>query len=295
MLRKPVVAILIVVVLLLVPSSVSAAPLRQTLPPTLPIEEIPPPLQYVDWSIPQCPVVLPPQEWTDEWPSGWALLDIPEALRVTASWLTWQISEMLRTMLCWFLGIGDWFAMLLSGLINIVIAGLNFFAVVGIYLWLQLRAAIVAAWIAWHQFLNALDFSWVLDWMATAWAYIQLAGAIGAQIVQIVGQVVGTVLGAIGWVGAIVLGGITSVMTAVQGTMVLPVAAGDGVALMGASPAAAPNIPALLLETSPVYEMVRGLIDAFLASPIGWIFNLLIGAAYISFVFWLSRYLSTNN
>lgn len=248
-------------------------------PSTTPgLEAIPDLLGQVSFPVPQCgscnadgSTLLPAREWGETWPSGWETLNIALVFQKVISWLSWQVGEYIRQLICWLLWMLGQLAAILATALNYIIAGINGLWKLLVLTWLSLREYFYALWGILEALRDALGgLQWLGEWIAFLWEMILLAFQTIGMILMLLWQLLSIILGLIGWVGGLTLSLIITLIGALGGT----------------------TIPTQLSDTHIVYRLVRGGLEAFRDSPIGWIMWLLWGLAYIGALMWASRYFS---
>lgn len=245
------------------------------------LESIPDMLGQVSFSVSQCGecgtgALLEPQEWGDSWPSGWEALNLAVVFQKAISWLSWQIGELFRVLICWLLNIVQMLANIIAGAVNAIIAGINGIWKMIVLTWLSLRAYFYAVWemlewfrAGWSGLIQALG--WLAPWIEFIWEMAILAAQTIGMVILMLGQLAGVVIGLIGWIGAVTLEFIIAVLSALNGAVV----------------------PPQLSDTHIVYYLVRGGLEAFRDGPVtSWLLIVLWGLCWIGFLFWASRYFS---
>lgn len=248
------------------------------------LEDLPDILGPVGFVVPQCgscdpsgQSILPPTQWQGRWPSGFELLNLPAAFRTIIDWLAWQIGEIIRQLMCWLLSMLALLASMLSTIANSLIYGVNALFKMLVLIWLSLKAWFESAWLLAELIRELLggiqaglaglaEFGrLVLD------VSMLILGLIG-RIVVLLGTLSMTLIGMIGWIGGLVLGFWLQLQVALS----------------------ASSVPVQLAETHVIYRGTRGVLEGLRDSALGWIFIALWAMAYVAFVTWISRFLSTG-
>ena len=248
------------------------------------LESLPDILSPVFYRVPQCNdcdpngvPVLPAQEWSGSWPSGFELLNLAVVFQTVISWLAWQVSEIARNLLCWLLAMLQMLATFLLGAANMLIYGVNALLKMAVLIWLSLRAWFFAAW---SMFESMRELLWLLGaGLEGLQAFGQLIldvllliiGLIG-RIIVLLGMLAMAIIGIVGWIGGFVLGFWIALQAAMTGT----------------------TVPVQLSDTHIIYRGTRGVLEGVIASDIGWTLYVLWGMAYVAFVTWLARFLSVG-
>lgn len=261
------ISLFLVALLLLWPVPARAQPVAPTPPPDAPTswDTLPDLLDYVTFRIPY----LYPECEPAPTSSGWTDTTYP------FRWLAWKIKQLVGQLICILLALAQFFANLFAAVINAVITGLNAFWRLLIFVWLTLRAWWYGLWWlvelwrdAWHVISYWL--LWLWQWIQEIWfvllAMLDLVGQLALMLVQIVLAV----LGIVSWLGGLILGLATAVLDALDGS----------------------SIPSQLSDTHMIYRMLRGALEGFRDSQIGWVLYLLWGLCYIGFITWLARFLA---
>ena len=245
------------------------------------LESIPDLLGQVSFYVPQCgecstSAILEPKEWGDSWPSGWEALNLAVVFQKAISWLSWQIGELFRVLICWLLSIVQTLANIIASAVNFIGAGINGLWRLLVLTWLSLRAYFYAIWellewfrAGWASLIQIL--AWLAPWVQFSWEMALLAAQTIGMVILLLGQMAVIIIGLFGWVGSVTLGLFVAVISALSGT----------------------TVPEQLGDTHIVYYLVRGALEAFRDGQVtSWLLILLWGLCWIGFIFWLSRYFS---
>lgn len=251
---------------------------------TASLEDIPNLLGTVTYQVPQCGTCdengtwfLPPTEWDEAWPEGWAMLNLGETFRITISWLAWQIRELMRQLICWMFTMLQLLLDAAAAMINVIIAGLNALWKLLVVVWIGLRAWFYGFWegLEWFRatlwgLLGYLELLWPI--LELIWQLVLFIGMLIADLIGLIWMLLSLALGFIGWIGGLALGFWLLLLAAFRGT----------------------SVPLQLSDSNPVYWMVRGGLEAIIASPIAWMYWLCVALIYIGFIYWMARFLSAG-
>ena len=262
------------------PSSWYGSP---TLSPEL--EELPDLLAPVAFTVSQCgdcndsgAAILPEEAWDGTWDINW--IDLGRVFQTVISWLAWQIGSFFRLLICWMLQMLQILAGLLSQALNLLIAGINGIWKLFLLSWLSAKAWFGALWELLESIramiYGAIDalaglagLADLARWLlAVAWLVIAVLG----QLVTLLGQIVLSIINLIGWIGGLALGLILQFQVSIAGTAT----------------------PVQLTGTHVIYYGVRGLLEGWRDSQVGWILVFLWGLAYVKFIEWLATFLSAG-
>jgi hypothetical protein len=159
----------------------------------------------------------------------------------------------------------------------VITSGINALFKLLLLLWLALRGYFVSLWAmleSMRDLLYGLQFGFDMfaGWLAmigdAAWLLIQFIG----RIIFLLGQLVMAVMGGIAWIGGLFIGMWLQIQLAIAGT----------------------TVPVQLGDTHIIYRATRGMLEGVRDSAIGWVFVLLWGMAYVAFVAWLARFMSSG-
>jgi hypothetical protein len=265
--------------------TVISVPSPDASPASVPgLEEIPDILAEATFTVPQCGdcdelgvALLPPQPWSESWPAGFELLDLGRVFRVTISWLSWQVSEMIRQLICWLLNMLATLAAIISTGLNALIYGINSMFKMLVLLWLTFKAWFLAFWGLLESMrdlllLVSIGLGGLAEFGRLIFEVALLIGLLIGRLLLLMGQLALALIGIVGWLGGLVLGFWSSLQLALAGTVV----------------------PSQLAETHVIYRATRGMLEGVRDSQIGWAFYLLWAMAYVAFVTWLARFLSVG-
>ena len=249
------------------------------------LEELPDLLAPVAFTVPQCgdcndsgAAILPEEAWDGTWDINW--FDLGRVFQTVNGWLAWKIGSFFRLLICWMLQMLQILAGILAQAVNIIIAGINGIWKLFLLSWLSAKAWFGALW-EMLESIRAMIYSaiaalsglaglvdlghWLID-------VSLLVVAILGRLVLLLGQLVLSALNLIGWIGGLALGLILQFQVAIAGTVT----------------------PPQLTETHVIYYGVRGLLEGWRDSQVGWILIFLWGLAYVKFVEWLATFLSAG-
>lgn len=204
------------------------------------------------------------------------------------SWLAYSIDVSLLGATCWLASLAQQATNMLADSTNAVIFGINYGWRLAVFVWLY------SSWLAveWGTYLYEVQRSLLWDlrdglqivsdfftWLGDG--LLNVLSLLG-QLMLMLGQIVMAGLGWLGWLGGMVIAVISPMFSAIFWTPTGQLASG------------LPNVPAPLATTYPLYCGVRGAVDGLHDSQIGWVLWLMYGMAYVVFVMWLSRFLSSS-
>ena len=171
-------------------------------------------------------------------------------------------------------------ASILASSLNLLIAGINGIWKLFLLSWLSAKAWFGALWELLESIramiYGAIDalaglvgLADLARWLlAVAWLVIAVLG----QLVTLLGQIVLSIINLIGWIGGLALGLILQFQVSIAGTVT----------------------PVQLTGTHVIYYGVRGLLEGWRDSQVGWILVFLWGLAYVKFIEWLATFLSAG-
>lgn len=249
------------------------------------LEDIPNMLAPITFSVAQCgscnpdgSTILPPGTWSGSWPEGTDQLNLGLMFQTVISWLAFQISEMLRTLICWLLNM---LAMLVSfglAVANSIIYGINGLFKMLVLLWLSFVGWMGQMWLIAESMRDLLygiqlGLASLADFGRMIITVIGLVASLMGRLIAIFGQLGLTIISLIGWIGGMGLGFLMQLQLSVVGT----------------------TVPTKLSDTHIIYRATRGMLEGVRDSQIGWAIYVLWGMAYVWFVVWLSKFLSSSS
>lgn len=249
------------------PSATPTLPLGQPAIEVPDLASLPDLLSYaafaVDYTAPEC----------EAEPVSGGLTDVLYPFR----WLFWRINASFNWLICILASFLQIALNAMSTMANIVIAGINGIWRLAIYVWLSARTWMINMWMLIEY---VRDLGMVLqNFFALVAAWIQQAWVLGGLLMQLIGQflllalqVVGVFINLLGYVALL---GIRIFL--------------DIIGQFGST-----ALPSVLSTTHPAYEVTHGVLEAFRQSLFGWVFVLAWGMAYVAWLLWMSRYLSSG-
>jgi hypothetical protein len=247
-------------------------------------EQIPPIIEAVSFRVPQCgecapdqQTLLAPQPWSGSWPSGWELLDAGRVFQIVISWLAWQISEIIRNLICWLLTMLQILANILAAVANVGVNAAN-------ALWAGLVSIVLLLQYGFQQLIIGLgmimvgitNMQFIADLLAEMAKYsLQLIADISliiGRLLLLLGSMLTVALNFVGWMIGVSGGMVSAVISITTSTAT----------------------PTLLQQTYPLNYAVRGVIEGIGASWLGWIYPLLWALCWIMFGIWFVGRLSKD-
>lgn len=244
------------------------------------LEDLPDLLAPVSFTVGQCgdcnedgSTLLPTSEWDGNWPSN--PLDLAAMFQSAISWLAWRISELLRILICWLLMMLAWVASFLAALANVIVAGINGIWRLMLLFWFAFQAWMSALYYLIEDLVGAAyairdGVVWLIDLILLL---IGIAGDMLGMTLSQIAMLAELIFGALGWIVGISVGMLSQIATAMGGA----------------------DVPVQLSDTNEVYRALRGFLEGIQASALGWVLLLFWGAAYVGFVYWLTRFLSSSS
>lgn len=191
--------------------------------------------------------------------------------------LIWQVRQLYADLVCALVGILQALANGISQAVNLVSTAINQAWRFAVFVWLTIRAWLLAAWGVMELFRTAINQ--VQIWLYQIQLYVGVLFDLVLAIAGVLGQLAGQLLtaglqliGMLGWIVGLGFGLVESVITALSGT----------------------SVPAQLESTSPIYQIIRGIGEGIRDSSIGWMLVLVWGMCYVSFVAWFARFLGVG-
>lgn len=245
------------------------------------LEDIPGIVTPVAFSVAQCGTcnadgssLLPETQWDGHWPTGTDAINLPLVFQTVISWLAWRISDLLRILICWLLSMLAILAAFLTTFANSIIIGINGVWKILIFLWFSFQAWFLSIYYLMIDLLSAIGagiaiLSQILSIMLLV---ISISLEMMVRVLGMLGLIVRAILGLLGWVGGMTIGMFSAILLALSGTAV----------------------PTQLVDSSPIYFILRGSLEAIRDSSFGWLLYLMWGMAYVGAVYWLSRFMSNS-
>jgi hypothetical protein len=190
-------------------------------------------------------------------------------------WGTWHIGRLFVWLVCMlFVGLQH-VVNALAGAVNAVLLLLNTAWRLAIFGWLHLRAWLWAAWEFFNTLIAGIEqlqywLAWLWAWAGALWAVLLSVLQLFGGLVLLIVDIILSILGLLSYLAGLTLSVMLSILAALRGD----------------------TLPTQLQDTHGVYYMLRGVLDAWHDSEIGWLSYLMYGATYLAFFVWLSRYMS---
>lgn len=261
-------------------------PSPDALPSSVPgLEELPDILDPLSFVVLQCgecnpdgTLILPATQWSEQWPQGFEALDLARVFRLVISWLAWQISEIIRQLICWLLSMLALLAGILESAVNGIIFGINSLFKLLVLLWLTFKAWFLAFWELLEQIRAALlglssGLAGLAEFGRLVLEVIALVLLVLGRLLVLVGQLGMVIIGFLGWLGGLAIGFFLTLQLALSGTVV----------------------PSQLASTHPFFYAVRGLGEGWRDSGIGWTLPVLWAMAWMAFIYWLAKFFSIGD
>lgn len=243
-------------------------------------EDMPDILEYVSWFVPQCGVGI------DDY-TGPAPVVFWHDLGSVIAWLAYSFDLTMMGLTCWIAAFLQEFVNFVAWISNLAIGAVNLIWRLMLYGWLYANWLVVE----WGVYLYEMqrDLLWDLrdglqiasDFFTWLWDGLLAILSMLGQLVLLLVQMVMAGLGWLGWLGGMIIAVISPIFSAIFWTPTGQLSSGM------------PAVPGPLATTYPLYCGVRGALDGLHDSQIGWVLYLMYAMAYIVFVMWLSRFLSS--
>jgi hypothetical protein len=267
MARQRLAPILLLLLLLLTGCTGAEVPRPAELDQAVMWSDIPDAFSYVSWQVPQLDWGCEPPPESD----GWRDIGYP------TRWLAWKIGAIMRDLVCILLTLFQFLANVLADVINAILSAFNWFWRLLIFCWLTVRGWFYALW--WLLELLRAVWQSVYYWLLWLWEWIQAIWAVLLEVLIVIGNVLLLLLnallalfGILAWIGGLLLGVILGIL--------------------GAFEVGSHTTPALLVDTHPIYRYLRGALEGFRDSRVGFILYLAWAMAYVGFVFWMGKFLA---
>lgn len=272
--RTYLIALILALIVAPTPARAQEPPIPQP-PPDLAWEAIPDIIGGISIAVPQCPSALNPQPPPD--PDWWNVGSV-------LAWLGGWIGAYTQLAICWLLYALQILVNALVGLVNTIIDGINDLWRTFVYLWLQFRGwltrgvywivEVVRSWwmtveqqwwttLRWLLDQAQLALAQLLDLLWSVWQVVSGAGAL--------------ILNALGWIAGLILPPVLLILVS-----------------LGWLPGAPAATPAPLNVSERYYCAVHGTLRGVAEAPqTSWVYWLAVAMAYIAFVIWIARFLSS--
>lgn len=240
---------------------------------TVSFETIPDLLGYISFSIRRCGALdgSCSDPGAEVWPIRKAApivswLDFGSIIQ----WLAWAIEDVILDLLCWLINLAADFAELIVRIANMYVTAINNFwrMLASAYFGLFQYLFIIQETISQFDYISKL----LAAWLALAAEQLLLILAAIGEIFLALMRASTVIFRIIGWVGNLIFGALQSIISALSGN----------------------EIPAALEIDHVFYRMLRGMLLGFRDSHVGWIFWLMIGWAYITFILRIHKRLNTG-
>jgi hypothetical protein len=284
-------AIILIALWLLPPSAALAQSGDDAQPPDdLIIEvvwdDIPDILPAFSWSLPQCGAPDGPFQ-DDSDPDEYEPQDcgnriacvIGDTFTRAIRWLSDQINSILINLACFWLTIAQHMVNFFAWFVNQFICAMNFLARLFMFLWLNARNALYWFWylfevvrdfMQWIRQALVVVWQWFVELSRLAWDVLLVLG----DILHLLWRVADMLLRLLAWIGSMVILIFQEIILSLKGEQLPPQL--DG-------------------ETHPVYQMIRGVLDALHSDTrVSWLFVLYYALVYLGFVAWLAKFLSSG-
>lgn len=254
---------------------------------TVPVfDNIPDIIEYVSFVAPQCETINGQQGiWVQ--PPEPVFPGMTLDIGLYFAWIVEVAKTMLRDNVCWLLMMVQHLANFLASLANALIFVLNYIAKLIISLWFHLRNFL-------YDIASELDEIrfFIHQVVGTTVVFAKNAWALFEEIANIIWLTVLSIIRLIVFLGVIITESINLLLQAVGSDYATSVSV-DGGSL--ASTQCTENVDTSLLSTThPLFYFVRGMLDGYRDSAIGWTFWVLVALAYIKAIIVFARYLPTG-
>jgi hypothetical protein len=252
---------------------------------------IPDLVEYVYLALPQCkdcapdgktpiiqreiPPAFPnsPADWISEGPMGFPILNPVNGIVKLLTWLAWLVRDVMLQVFCLLLMVLQWVINLLVAAFNGMLYGLNMGWRFAVFAWLTLRQVLYALW-GWLDIVLIVlvairdGFALLGAWLAALGNIVMLVIGWLTELAILLLSTMLAVIGMLGWLVGLTLG------------VILDILAGMG----------ADTLPAGLDYQHGALWLLRGVLDALLESPLGFVVYIGIGFVYLQLIIWITRY-----
>lgn len=192
-------------------------------------------------------------------------------------WLAWRFTQLVNDILCFLLNLAQFFANLFATGLNLIAYAINGIWRFFISTWLMTRDAFYRLWALFEAMRDA--FGAMIGWLAAIgaflgaiWDFIVVALGLVGDLMLLLLRFAGILLGSVGWMVGLLFGPLGAILSALTGVT---------------SPVQ------MTADSNPIYEAVRGLGEALVASSFGWLLYLSWALAWIGFVYWAAKFMSS--
>jgi hypothetical protein len=189
------------------------------------------------------------------------------------TWLAWLVRDVMLQVFCLLLMVLQWVINLLVAAFNGMLYGLNMGWRFAVFAWLTLRQVLYALW-GWLDIVLIVlvairdGFALLGAWLAALGNIVMLVIGWLTELAILLLSTMLAVIGMLGWLVGLTLG------------VILDILAGMG----------ADTLPAGLDYQHGALWLLRGVLDALLESPLGFVVYIGIGFVYLQLIIWITRY-----